>query len=266
MENKEITVKEIDVKEMCNRSKIEGINYVINPYVGCTFGCKFCYACFMKQFTKHAEPWGEFLDVKNWEEMNFSKKKGKKLIIGTVTDPYLPQEEMFRRTERLLKELEVFDGEVIIQTKSKLVLRDIPLLKKLKNPNIVISLSVFEEEVASELEGGVSVKERLDTLEALHKNGIKTTLSVSPIFPWITDLQKIIDAGRNFVDEFWFAGLELYSDFKGKVLKFIDNKFPDLREMYGKMYFEGDTSYWEKIKKDLPNICEGKAFKDKIKM
>ena len=78
----------------------------VNPYVGCTHACRYCYTSFMKRFTGHPEPWGTFLDVKRWPEIRRPERyAGKELFIGSVTDPYLPQEETFGRTRALLEQL-----------------------------------------------------------------------------------------------------------------------------------------------------------------
>lgn len=89
-----------------SKSNLPVCEYSVNPYVGCTHGCQYCYASFMKRFTGHPEPWGTFLDVKYWPEIkNPHKYAGKELFIGSVADPYLPQEETFGRTRALLMQL-----------------------------------------------------------------------------------------------------------------------------------------------------------------
>lgn len=99
-------IKEIRVKNILTKSNLPVCEYSVNPYVGCTHGCKYCYASFMKRFTGHAEPWGTFLDIKYWQEIKNPKKyAGKELFIGSVTDPYLPQEEIYGRTRALLEQL-----------------------------------------------------------------------------------------------------------------------------------------------------------------
>lgn len=55
----------IEVKDYVTKSNLPASDFVINPYVGCPHGCKYCYACFMKRFTKHDEEWGTFIDIKN---------------------------------------------------------------------------------------------------------------------------------------------------------------------------------------------------------
>lgn len=88
-------VNEIQVKSVLSKSNLPVCEYSVNPYVGCTHACKYCYASFMKRFTNHLEPWGDFLDVKYWAEIkNPQKYAGKELFIGSVTDPYNPQEKI----------------------------------------------------------------------------------------------------------------------------------------------------------------------------
>ncbi len=95
----------------------------------------------MKRFTGHTEPWGTFLDVKNWKPItNPHKYDGERVVIGSVTDGYNPYEEEFHRTRRLLEELRGSDAEIMICTKSDLVLRDLDLLKSF--PKVTVSWSV----------------------------------------------------------------------------------------------------------------------------
>ena len=100
------TIKEIDVQSVMTKSTLPVGGYSVNPYVGCLHACKYCYASFMKRFTGHTEPWGTFLDVKNWKPIsNPHKYNGQRIVIGSVTDGYNPYEEVARRTRRLLEEL-----------------------------------------------------------------------------------------------------------------------------------------------------------------
>ena len=95
------TIKEIDVKSVMTKSSLPVGGYSVNPYVGCPHACRYCYASFMKRFTGHTEPWGTFLDVKNWKPItNPHKYDGERGVIGSVTDGYNPYEEEFHRTRR----------------------------------------------------------------------------------------------------------------------------------------------------------------------
>ena len=136
-------VRLVDVKNIINKTDVPAGDYAANPYVGCTHGCKYCYACFMKRFTNHNEPWGSFLDVKIWPQINAQKYAHKELVIGTVTDPYNPQEAKYKRTYTLLKELVGVPVSLTILTKSDLVLRDIDLLKSFANVRVGFSINTL---------------------------------------------------------------------------------------------------------------------------
>lgn len=85
--NEEIKLGEVKVKSVLTKSNLPIAGYSINPYVGCTHACKYCYASFMRRFTGHSEPWGTFLDVKYWDKIKDpSKYDGKTMIVGSVTD------------------------------------------------------------------------------------------------------------------------------------------------------------------------------------
>ena len=91
----EPVIREITVKSVLTKSNLPVSDYSVNPYVGCTHACRYCYASFMKRFTGHPEPWGTFLDVKHWPEIRRPELyAGKELFIGSVTYPYLPQKRL----------------------------------------------------------------------------------------------------------------------------------------------------------------------------
>ena len=115
-----ILIRDIETKNIMTKSTLPVGGYSVNPYVGCTHGCKYCYASFMKRFTGHTEPWGTFLDVKHWPVIkNPQKYKGQRVVIGSVTDGYLPQEAQFRNTRKLLEQLKNSGAELLICTKSE---------------------------------------------------------------------------------------------------------------------------------------------------
>jgi DNA repair photolyase len=126
-----MVIKEIRAKTVLSKSQI--YDYTVNPYVGCSQGCTYCYAKFMKRFTGHHEQWGEFVDVKiNAAELLFReiKKKKKGLVwISGVCDPYQYVEEKYMLTGKCLEILVEGGWQITIQTKSPLVLRDMEKLR-----------------------------------------------------------------------------------------------------------------------------------------
>ncbi len=83
------------MNSILTKSNLPVTDFSVNPYTGCEHKCEYCYASFMKRFTNHSEPWGEFVDVKQWQPIkNPQKYADKELFIGSVTDPYQPLEQM----------------------------------------------------------------------------------------------------------------------------------------------------------------------------
>ena len=137
-----ILIRDVETKNIMTKSNLPVGGYSVNPYVGCTHGCKYCYASFMKRFTGHTEPWGTFLDVKHWPEIkNPQKYRGQRVVIGSVTDGYLPQEEQFQNTRKLLEQLKDSGAEILICTKSDLVVRDIDLLREMGKVTVSWSIN-----------------------------------------------------------------------------------------------------------------------------
>ena len=82
-------VKEIMAKGIISKSNLPVCEYAVNPYVGCTHACKYCYASFMKRFTNHPEPWGEFLDVKHWDKIKNPKKYGARNCLSALLQTHI---------------------------------------------------------------------------------------------------------------------------------------------------------------------------------
>ena len=143
-----ILIQDVETKNIMTKSTLPVGGYSVNPYVGCTHGCKYCYASFMKRFTGHTEPWGTFLDVKHWPAIkNPQKYKGQRVVIGSVTDGYLPQEAQFQNTRKLLEQLRGSEAEILICTKSDLVIRDIELLKELGKVTVSWSINTLYDAI-----------------------------------------------------------------------------------------------------------------------
>ena len=120
---KKVVIKEKKVDTILTKSNLPIAGYSINPYVGCPFGCEYCYATFMKRFTGHKEDWGMFLDVKMWDKIkNPEKYKGKTMIVGSVTDGYNYFEAKYKRTRAFLEEMQGSGINLIITTKCKTLL------------------------------------------------------------------------------------------------------------------------------------------------
>ena len=252
-----ILIRDIETKNIMTKSTLPVGGYSVNPYVGCTHGCKYCYASFMKRFTGHTEPWGTFLDVKHWPVIkNPQKYKGQRVVIGSVTDGYLPQEAQFRNTRKLLEQLKNSGAELLICTKSDLVLRDLDLLKEMGKVTVSWSINTLEEAFQSDMDNAVSVERRLDAMKQVYDAGIRTVCFISPVFPGITDFEAIFHRVKEQCDLVWLENLNLRGAFKQEILDYIKSKYPQLATLYHVIYTEGDRSYFRDLEERAGRLAE----------
>lgn len=179
-------IQEIQAKNILSKSKV--YDWTINPYVGCQHGCTYCYAKFMKRFSGHKENWGEFIDIKiNAPELlaeEIKKKKIGRVWISGVCDPYQPVEKKYELTRKCLEILQENNWPVIIQTKSPLVLRDLELLKKFQKIEVGFTIPTGDEKIRRIFEPRTStIEERIQALDKLHQEGIKTYVMIAPLLP-----------------------------------------------------------------------------------
>lgn len=252
-----ILIRDIETKNIMTKSTLPVGGYSVNPYVGCTHGCKYCYASFMKRFTGHTEPWGTFLDVKHWPVIkNPQKYKGQRVVIGSVTDGYLPQEAQFRNTRKLLEQLKNSGAELLICTKSDLILRDLDLLKEMGKVTVSWSINTLEEAFQSDMDNAVSVERRLDAMKQVYDAGIRTACFISPVFPGITDFEAIFHRVKEQCDLVWLENLNLRGAFKQEILDYIKSKYPQLATLYHVIYTEGDRSYFRELEERARRLAE----------
>lgn len=196
--NKTMIIKEIQSKTILSASKV--YPYVINPYTGCQHNCSYCYAHFMKRFSGHKEPWGQFVDVKlNAPELlklEITRKKRARVWVSGVCDPYQPLEAKYKLTRQCLEILAEYNWPVTIQTRSPLVLRDLEILKKGKEFEVGFSITTGEDAIRKLFEPGAPpIQARVRALEQLHQAGIRTFVMIAPMLPGAEGLAEIL-AGK----------------------------------------------------------------------
>ena len=260
MEQPEIKVNHIETKSVMTKSNTPLGGYSVNPYVGCPHACKYCYASFMKRFTGHTEPWGTFMDVKHWPAIKDPKKyAGQKIVIGTVTDGYNPLEETYQNTRKLLTELKDSGGDIVICTKSDLVLRDLDLLKEInKNCRLTVSWSVntLDEAFKDDMDAAASIGRRLAAMKEIYDAGIRTICFISPVFPGITDIEAIFERAKDQCDLIWLENLNLRGGFKADIMNYIAEKHPELLPLYEEIYNRKDRSYFEALEKKAEEMAK----------
>lgn len=255
-------IKEIQTNDYLTKSNLPASDYVINPYVGCTHGCRYCYASFMKRFTGHKEKWGEFIDIKLCDKkIDLNKISGKNVFLSSVTDCYNKFEEKYKITRNILEQLVDSDCYLSISTKSKLILRDIDLFKKMKHLVVCMSINTLDEKFRNDMDNASTIKERMEALKELHNNGIYTVLFLSPIFPHITDWKEIIECTKDYIDEYWFENLNLRGDYKKDILDYIKNNYINIYSDYIDIYEKHNNSYWQNLAREINNYCDNNKIK-----
>lgn len=186
---------ELDCKSVITKSKLPDTHYVVNPYVGCSFSCLYCYASFMGRFVgESVENWGNYVYIKK-NSVEIFEKQLKKLLdkqlkstifFSSVTDPYLPIEKKYQLTRRMLEVLKNnhYLGLVSILTKSALVLRDIDVLQELKEVEVGFTITSAKDSISKALEiKAPSITSRLHALSELNSQNIRTYAFIGPLLP-----------------------------------------------------------------------------------
>ena len=186
--NMKMVIKEKKARSILSKSGISGIDYCINPYTGCSHGCRYCYATFMKRFTGHGEPWGSFVDAKiNAPEIlqrQMKKAPRGNIMISSVTDPYQSIENQYKLTRQCLEVLLAHQFPVSILTKSSLVLRDLDLIRRFKEIEVGMTITTNDDKIREIFEPNApAVEARVHALKELSANGVKTYAFIGPLLP-----------------------------------------------------------------------------------
>ena len=255
-----INIKKTNAKSILVKSNLPEADYVINPYTGCLHGCRYCYASFMKRFTKHKEPWGEFIDIKinapEILEKDIKNIKKGTVLLSSVTDPYNPIDVKYKLTRKILKILLKHKFPISILTKSDLILRDIDLLKQFKDCSVGFSLfSLDNKDINNFEKRTIPVKRRLKALKILKNNNITTYVMISPMFPYITNINKIIKELKKIPVDFIFCeNYNIKSGTKNTIFNIIKNKYPNLINKYNTIFKNKD--YWKKEEKNIQKLAK----------
>ncbi len=231
--------------------------WTINPYRGCEFACKYCYARYTHEFM-------ELRDANEFEHKIFVKEEaawllrrdlkkvrpGEEIAIGTATDPYQPAERRHFVTRSILDELSRHAGlEIGIVTKSHLVLRDLDLLQRIAEQNTIgvhITVTTLNSDLARILEPRAPRPDlRLDAVRKLNQAGIAAGVNCAPVLPGITDspkdLEAVVKAAAEAHATSMFANpLFLKPCSRSVFLPFVKETFPNLVQRYEQLYGERD--------------------------
>jgi DNA repair photolyase len=229
--------------------------WTINPYRGCEFGCKYCYARYTHEFMEMRE--GEEFEQKIYVKQHAADllrqelrrvKPGEEIAIGTATDPYQPAEKRYEVTRGILEELAKHHGlELGLITKSNLVLRDVELFKAIAQHNrmaVTITVTTMDSQLARILEPRAPRPDlRMEAVCDLNAAGVDAGVSCSPVLPGINDaskeLEKVVRAAAKAKAKHIFANPLFLKPCSAAVfLPFLEKEFPHLTASYRQRYAE----------------------------
>ncbi|CAD5244811.1 SPL family radical SAM protein [Thermococcus camini] len=203
-----VRVIERRAKSIYTRSKIPGVEWVANQYVGCAFACEYCYAKFLTRWKDYGR-WGSWVEVKTNAPELARKHVSGSVVMSTVSDPYQPIEAELKLTRKVLRYMDK-RNELSVLTKSPLATRDIALFKEFQTIEVGLTINGFRGREKRLFEPLTPVHEaRVSALKELHEAGLKTYVFVSPIIPEITDVSAVVEDTRDFSDYYFFEVLNL---------------------------------------------------------
>jgi len=265
----------LPVKSLLNRCTAPRMpfTWTINPYRGCEFACRYCYARYTHEFM-------EMRDGADFERKIYVKqqaawllrrdlkkvKPGEEIALGTATDPYQPAERCYEITRAVLEEFAQHRGlDIGIVTKSNLVLRDAALLHQISANNslfVNITITTIDTQLARLLEPRAPRPDlRLDAVRRLNRAGVQAGVICAPVVPGITDtrenLEAVVRATADAGGKYIYANPLFLKPCSAAIfLPFLEKEFPHLVEDYRKRY-ESRAFLPKSYRKEISGLMAG---------
>jgi DNA repair photolyase len=247
-------------------------SWTINPYRGCEFACKYCYARYTHEFMGMRD--GLDFERKIYVKQHAANllrqeirqvKTGEDIALGTATDPYQPAERRFEITRTILEELAHHRGlQLGVITKSDLVLRDVALLSAIAQNNhlfVNITVTTLNTRLARLLEPRAPRPDlRLEAIRRLNQAGISAGVSCSPVLPGITDsprdLGALFHASAEAGAKHIFANPLFLKPCSAAIfMPFLEKEFPQLAQSYQDRY-QGRAFVTQPYRKRLAGLVQ----------
>ena len=266
---------ELSGKSLLNRcsGRRKIFDWTVNPYRGCEYGCRYCYARYTHEFMElPVEEFETRLFAKTWDEAMWRRdlrrvKAGDTVAFGTATDCYQPAERRYGLMRKMLEGLAGRTGMRIgITTKSDLVTRDADLLVELARRNrvrVFITVTTMNTELARRTEAYAPQPAlRMNAAAELARRGLDVGISASPVLPWLTDRQQSLEAVARAAREagartFHANPLFLRDSAWAVFLPWLEHEFPHLASRYRERYRLGahvDTAYRDWLRARVEQI------------
>lgn len=234
------------VKKALSKSNLPGVDYTVNPYIGCAHGCVYCYARLYSPGI--GERWGEVVVVKeNIDKLREIRRRvDGRIVLSTITDPYQPVEKEEELTRKVLQILLNSGCRVGIQTKSNLVLRDIDLLaQNVEIVDVGFTITTTDEKLAAKIEPNAPLPvKRVRALERLSEEGIKTWIFLGPVIPGLDEdeIASIVDIARATRSTLYYDKFRVKGFMKEGVVRELAEKAREVN--------------WRDVEKKIQEICE----------
>ena len=274
------------LNKLKKRDSWYGCLYTLNPYRGCEHACTYCYVAAEKwRGFYHALP--EEISYKVIVKENLPSLLAEEvkrsladvIFIGSSCDPYQPCEEKYEITRKCLEILSRSNWPIEIGTKSKLILRDLDLLKHFKETSfccVFMTITCLDERLSKLLEPNVPPPlERLSVIKQLSDEGVETCVCMIPVIPYVTDtydeIRALAEKAKEFNAKYFLVGeLTLPGECRQVFYKFLEQKDPSLIPKYNELYssdgYIRDFSYKHMIKKYKEQVCRELGLKDVVEV
>ena len=250
------TYRAFTTRSLLNRCSSRSVpfEWTVNPYRGCTMGCRYCYAAYTHEYlgSSAAEDFHASIYVKRDAPGETNRRlasairRGQRIALGTATDPYQPGEADEGVTRRFLELVAQHRGVRLgITTKGAVILRDIDLLRRIHERgrlSIHVSLISLDTALLRRLEPWAPPPTvRLEVLRRLTAAGLDAGLSVSPVLPALTDSEADLEALLSRCAEAGVRRLSstllfLRSPTREKYFRWLEAEFPRYLEAYRRAY------------------------------
>ena len=235
-------------------------DYTLNPYIGCSFGCNYCYAAFFVRDQEKQDSWGYWVEAKEnaIKKLRNMRKPpiGKSIYLGSVTDPYQPLEKKRELVKEILEFLIQYQPRLVIQTRGPLATRDIDLFKQFEHLQINMTVTTDCEETRKRFEPMCpSNTLRLNAITEINDAGIQTAITMTPLLP--------ISAPDEFAQTLLATGVKRFvvQEFHPTTGKFVRGTREQALSLLSDLEWTHDKyqKCVEHFKATLPNLQEGQA-------